>query len=80
MIITICIGSACHLKGSRNVVEGLEELIKRYELTDQVALNGSFCIGRCLYGVCIQVDETHFSLAPEDVEAFFHQEILRRLS
>ena len=27
MTITICIGSSCHLKGSRTIIQKLEELI-----------------------------------------------------
>ena len=28
MVITICIGSSCHLKGSRNVIQGLQKKIQ----------------------------------------------------
>ena len=44
MKITVCIGSSCHLKGSRQVVEGLQELIAKHELTDKVELGATFCL------------------------------------
>ena len=36
MKITICIGSSCHLKGSRQIVEGLQALVKEHGLEDKV--------------------------------------------
>ena len=36
--VTICIGSSCHLKGSRQVVEGLQRLIAAHSLQDRVDL------------------------------------------
>ena len=38
MKITVCIGSSCHIKGSRQVVERLQELIAEKGLKDQVEL------------------------------------------
>ena len=47
MVITICIGSSCHLKGSRSIIQGLEKKIRENELCSQIELNGSFCTGEC---------------------------------
>ncbi|MDF2472932.1 MAG: hypothetical protein K0R21_714 [Anaerocolumna sp.] len=80
MIITICIGSSCHLKGSREIVQKLENLLKLHNLNEKVELVGSFCIGNCKSGVCVKVDNELFSLVPEDTENFFTSEILRRLT
>ena len=52
MTITICIGSSCHLKGSRTIIQKLEELITERQLNDKIELNGSFCMGECSNGVC----------------------------
>ena len=30
MRVTICIGSACHLKGSREIIQRLQELVKEH--------------------------------------------------
>ena len=55
MKITVCVGSSCHLKGSHQVVERLQELITKNNLKDQVELLGTFCIGKCQLGVCVTV-------------------------
>ncbi|MBQ1927340.1 MAG: (2Fe-2S) ferredoxin domain-containing protein, partial [Proteobacteria bacterium] len=53
--ITVCIGSSCHLKGSRQVVEMLQYFIAQNKLDDKVELNGTFCMGNCQKGVCVTV-------------------------
>lgn len=80
MRVTICIGSACHLKGSREIIEQLKALVAEYRVGDQVELNGSFCSGNCVNGVCVTVDEVLYSLKPEATKAFFEKEILGRLA
>ena len=79
MIITVCIGSSCHLKGSREIVKKLEQLIEQYKMQDKVELVGSFCIGDCKNGVCVKIDKDLFSLTPEDTKRFFEDEVLGRL-
>ena len=76
MNITVCIGSSCHLKGSRAVVEQLEKLILAHGLKGEIALCGSFCTGKCQTGVSVLLDGAYFSLAPEDTERFFVQTVL----
>ncbi|BBF43437.1 hypothetical protein lbkm_2125 [Lachnospiraceae bacterium KM106-2] len=80
MDITVCIGSSCHLKGSREIVKQLEELIDEYDLKDQVELNGSFCMGQCVHGVCTKLDGELYSLSPTDTRQFFEEHVLRRLN
>jgi len=80
MRVTICIGSACHLKGSREIIEQLQTLVKEHGVSDRVELNGSFCSGNCVNGVCVTVDDVLHSLKPEGIKDFFEREILRRLA
>ena len=75
MKITVCIGSSCHIKGSRQVVEQLQYLIAENNLKDKVELAGTFCMGRCQEGVCVTVDGNFFSVSPETVKDFFLSEI-----
>ncbi len=75
MNITICIGSSCHLKGSRNIVEKLQELINLNQLTEKVNLSGTFCMGDCQNGVCVKINEEKFSVLPENLLNFFDTEI-----
>lgn len=80
MKVTICIGSSCHLKGSRQVVERLQALVNEHNLSDQVELAGTFCMNKCQTGVNVTVDNECFSVSPETVENFFHDSILAKLS
>lgn len=80
MVITICIGSSCHLKGSREIVQILERLVTIHQLKDKVELNGSFCMGQCVKGVCVKLDGELFSLTPAETEKFFSEEVLGRLN
>lgn len=77
--VTICIGSSCHLKGSRQIVEELQRLVAAANLKDQVELAGQFCMGNCQNGVCVTVDGERYSLKPDDAERFFTEQILSRL-
>ena len=79
MKITVCIGSSCHIKGSRRVVEQLQYLIGKNELSDKVELGGTFCMGRCQEGVCVTVDDEFFSVSPETVDEFFNTNVLEKL-
>ena len=77
--ITVCIGSSCHIKGSRQVVERLQNLIEQNSVGDRVELGGTFCMGSCQKGVCVDVDGRAYSVTPDSVEDFFTTEILKRV-
>lgn len=79
MKVTVCIGSSCHIKGSRQVVEQLQYLIRENDLGDKVELGGTFCMGKCQQGVCVGVDDEVHSVSPETVGEFFAQSILKRV-
>lgn len=76
MKITVCIGSSCHLKGSRQVVERLQYFIAENNLQDVVDLSGTFCMGNCQKGVCVTIDDKLVSLSPDTVDAFCEKEVL----
>ena len=79
MKITICIGSSCHLKGSRQIVEQLQYLVAENNLKDKVDLSGTFCMGNCVNGVNVTVDDKLYSLSPETTKDFFEKEILPKV-
>ena len=79
MKITVCIGSSCHIKGSRKVVEQLQYLIAENNLGDKLELSGTFCMGKCQQGVCVTIDDSFFSVTPDTVETFFKNEVLPRV-
>ncbi len=77
--ITVCIGSSCHIKGSRQVVEQLQHLISENNIGDKVELGGTFCMGKCQQGVCVTVGEEFHSVTPENVGQFFAEEVLAKV-
>lgn len=80
MKVTVCIGSACHVKGSRYVVEELQYLINENNLKDKVELGGTFCTGNCAEpGVCVTVDGKKFTIDHKETKKFFQDEILAKL-
>lgn len=79
MKITVCIGSSCHIKGSRQVVEQLQYLVNENGLKDQVELAGTFCMGKCQQGVCVTVDDDFFSVKPDTVRDFFNENVLAKV-
>ena len=79
MKVTVCIGSSCHIKGSRQVVEQLQRLIAENGIGDKVELGGTFCLGNYQQGVCVTVDEAFHSVSPATVEEFFSNEIMAKV-
>ncbi len=79
MKITVCIGSSCHIKGSRQVVEQLQYLIANHNVSEKVELGGTFCMGQCQKGVCVTVDDEFYSVTPETVGDFFEKNVLAKV-
>ncbi|PWM72790.1 MAG: hypothetical protein DBX59_05760 [Bacillota bacterium] len=72
--VTVCIGSSCHIKGAREVVETFQELIKKNNVKAEVELGGTFCVGRCNEdGVSVTVDGDYYAVKPENAEEFFNE-------
>ncbi|MEG1027479.1 MAG: (2Fe-2S) ferredoxin domain-containing protein, partial [Oscillospiraceae bacterium] len=65
-----------HLKGSRQVVEKLQELVNQKNLQDKVELSGTFCMGNCQNGVSVMLDDKLYSLSPDSVKGFFEETVL----
>ena len=80
MIVQICVGSSCHIKGSPEIVELLQNAIEEHNLVNESTLAGSFCIGKCnRIGVTVQVDEEiHTGITKENFKEFFEQHILSK--
>ena len=79
MTLTICIGSSCHLKGSKQVAKTFERLINEHNLKDQINFYATFCMGNCQQGVCVTMDGQPFSLSPETAQDFFENTVLPQL-
>lgn len=80
MVLKVCVGSSCHLKGSYDVVETLKRLISEQNLEDKIELKASFCLGNCSNGVSMKVDDEFIQNAnPENIEQIFNEQIKTRL-
>ena len=78
VIVQVCVGSSCHLKGSAEIVELLERAVEEHGIQDDVVLTGSFCIGKCnRVGVTVQVnDDVYVGITVENFSDFFRNNIL----
>ena len=81
MLIQVCVGSSCHLKGSPEIVELLQQAMEEYHLEDEITLAGSFCIGKCnSTGVTVQVDDDiHVGVAKENFQEFWADNVLSKV-
>lgn len=78
--VVVCIGSSCHLKGSRQVVEELQYLIAQNNLKDRIDLSGTFCMGKCSEdGISTTVNGTYYAVNPEKVKEFFTDVVVKQI-
>lgn len=82
IVIQICVGSSCYLKGAKDIVEMLEKEISTRKLENDIVLNGSFCTGRCnRIGVTVSVNDTVFTgITKENFQQFFNDKVLSLLN
>lgn len=79
-IVNVCIGSACHLKGSYKVINGLQKRIDENGLKDKVMIKASFCLGECTKAVSVKIDDDPiFSVNEENLDEFFKEHVVRGL-
>lgn len=80
MVVQICVGSSCHLKGSEEIVELLQKAVADHHLETEITLAGNFCVGQCnRVGVTIQVDDDVFTgITPAAFDTFFKENILSK--
>lgn len=78
LIIQVCVGSSCHLKGSAEIVQMFESAIAEHHIEDEVVLTGSFCIGKCnRVGVSVQInDDVYVGVTTENFREFFKKNVL----
>lgn len=79
MIIQICVGSACHIKGSNEIVELMKNAVEKNHLEYDITLAGSFCTGKCnREGVTVTVDDDIYTgITKDNFTEFFEEKILK---
>lgn len=79
MVIKVCVGSSCHLKGSYLIIKRLQELIKQYHLENEVTLKGAFCMGKCINGIPLQIDEELIlQTSIQNIDQIFEEYVLNK--
>ncbi len=78
VIVQICVGSSCYLKGSSDIVRMMQESIAAEHLDDEIALTGSFCTGKCnRIGVTVTVnDDIVTGITRENFREFWNDKIM----
>ena len=75
--LLVCIGSSCHLKGSYNVIQTLQQIIETQHLHEKVNLKATFCIKKCDNdGIGIMIEDKHYTVRPENIKTFFNDIII----
>lgn len=78
--INVCIGSACHLKGSYNVIRKFQDLIKENGLDEKVVVKAAFCLNECTKAVSVKVDDGAVcSVNANNIEEFFKNNVLKEV-
>lgn len=80
MVISVCVGSSCHLKGSYDVIQKLTKKIEENNLKDKIEIKASFCLGNCMNGVSMKIDDELVSNASsETIDEIFNTQILPKI-
>lgn len=81
VIVRVCVGSSCHLKGSAKIIELLEKAVSDNHIESEITLAGSFCIGKCnRVGVTVQVDDDIYTgITVENFREFFSEKVLNKI-
>lgn len=75
--LSVCIGSACHLKGAHNVVATFQHLIEEYDLHDEIDFKASFCMKQChSSGVSVMINGEKHNIPAENARTFFKEKVL----
>ena len=80
MVLKVCVGSSCHLRGSYDVIEEMKRLIAAHGMEGKIDLQASFCMGNCQNGVSLKADEVLVHNANKDnCEELILTEVLPRV-
>jgi len=74
--LKICVGSACHLKGSNEVIDIFKYCVQSRNLTEIVEIKGAFCLGHCTEAVSVCLNDKIYSVNPDNAEKFFDEFVM----
>ncbi len=56
VVVEICVGSSCYVKGSNQVVQIVKEMINKNNWQDLVEIKGAFCMQMCTDGLGVKIN------------------------
>jgi NADH:ubiquinone oxidoreductase subunit E len=74
--LKICVGSACHLKGSYEVIEIFKYLTRKSSAKDLIEIKAAFCLGHCTEAVSVSLDGKIYSVNPDNAVEFFDKYVM----
>ncbi|RCX09633.1 thioredoxin-like protein [Anaerobacterium chartisolvens] len=78
--IYVCVGSACHIKGSYNLISTIQQTIDTRKISDRVTVKAALCLGNCTGAVSVRVDDEEvLSVEEKDIKDFFNKHIMNKL-
>jgi NADH:ubiquinone oxidoreductase subunit E len=77
--LSICVGSACHLKGSYDVIEKFTNYINDNNLTNDIIIKAAFCLGHCTEAVSVKFNDVIYSVEPETAESFLKEVVINKI-
>lgn len=81
MVISVCVGSSCHLKGSYDIIEAFKSALAVNNLVDKITLKATFCLGKCgVAGVTVKIDnEIITGVTTENFDEVFRENVLAKM-
>ena len=55
--VTVCVGSSCHVKGARELIDRFNAFLETQKLHNKVELKGAFCMDHCGKGINWKINE-----------------------
>ncbi|MDO4484045.1 MAG: (2Fe-2S) ferredoxin domain-containing protein [Clostridia bacterium] len=74
--VSICVGSACHMKGAYATTQLFQDEIAKAGLQGKVELSASFCMSNCKDGPCVKINDViHHHVDKDRVASLIAEEI-----
>lgn len=77
--LKICVGSACHLKGSNDVINIFKYCVQSRDAADKVEIKAAFCLGHCTEAVSVCFMDKIYSVNADTAEKFFDKVVMKSL-
>jgi NADH:ubiquinone oxidoreductase subunit E len=75
------VGSACHIKGSYNILNTFQQIIEEYSLADKIELKAIFCLGHCTENVSVQINNSEvYSVSGVTAREFFDTKVIKKIN